>query len=219
MLSGRQADEIPEIVVRGLRLREAAIRLLLYRMDEVGKLDGILDEEHRDVVADDVPVAFLGVELDRKAAHVARQIGRTLAACNGRKPHKGRRAFAGALEQIGAGELRQRLVVFKKAMRAITSRVNDAFRNPLVVEMKDFFAKMEILKQRGAARADLQRVLVVGNRSSLRRRHDRYVACGDLMQLAALAAAQLSGREWLHDPAAADFLPADLTDLAMKFPG
>ena len=104
---GRQADEVPEIVVRGLRLRKGAVRLLLHRMDEVGKLDGVLDEEHRDVVADDVPVAFLRVELDGKAAHVARQVGRALAAGDGGKAHEGRRPLAGALEQVGAGVFRQ----------------------------------------------------------------------------------------------------------------
>jgi hypothetical protein len=38
--------------VRGLGLREAAIRLLLGRVDEVRELDGVLDEEDRDVVPD-----------------------------------------------------------------------------------------------------------------------------------------------------------------------
>ena len=40
-----------------------------------GKLDRVLNEENRNVVADDVPVAFLRIELHGKAAHVARQIG------------------------------------------------------------------------------------------------------------------------------------------------
>ena len=73
-----QADEIPEIVVSGLRLRKGAVRLLLHRMNEVRKLDRVLDEEHRNVVADDVPVAFLGIELDGKPAYIARQIERAL---------------------------------------------------------------------------------------------------------------------------------------------
>ena len=96
---GRQADEVPEIVMRRLRLREGPVRLLLHRMDDVGKLDGVLDEENRDVVADEVPVAFLSVELDGKAAHVAGEIERPFAAGDRRKPHEGRRLFAGALEQ------------------------------------------------------------------------------------------------------------------------
>jgi len=40
-------------------LRKAAVGFHFYGMDEVGEFDGILDEEHRDVVADQIPVAFL----------------------------------------------------------------------------------------------------------------------------------------------------------------
>ena len=36
-----------------------AVRLHLHGMDEVGELHRVLDEEHRDVVADEIPVAFL----------------------------------------------------------------------------------------------------------------------------------------------------------------
>jgi hypothetical protein len=75
MLSGFRDYEIPEIVVRGLRLRETAVGFLLGGMDDIGELDRVLDEEDRDVVADDVPVALLRIKLDRKAAHVARQVG------------------------------------------------------------------------------------------------------------------------------------------------
>jgi hypothetical protein len=57
--------------VRGLRLGKTTVWLLLGGMHEVGKLDGILNEEHRNVVTDDVPVALFGVELHGKSAHVA----------------------------------------------------------------------------------------------------------------------------------------------------
>jgi hypothetical protein len=40
------------------RLRIAAIGLHLHAVDEVGELDRVLDEEHRDVVADQIPVAL-----------------------------------------------------------------------------------------------------------------------------------------------------------------
>ena len=97
--SGHQRDEVPEVVVRRLRLREPAVGLLLHRVDEVGELDRVLDEEHRDVVADEVPVALLRVELHREAAHVAGEVGRALVAGDGREPHEHRRPLAGALER------------------------------------------------------------------------------------------------------------------------
>jgi hypothetical protein len=97
---GRQRDEVPEVVVGGLRLREAAVRRGLDRVHEVGELDRVLDEEHRDVVADQVPVALVGVELDGEPADVARQVERTLVARHGREAHERGRALAGALEQV-----------------------------------------------------------------------------------------------------------------------
>ena len=162
--------------MRRLRLRKGAVRLLLDGVNHVRKLDGVLDEEHRNVVADDVPVAFLGIELDGEAAHVAREVERTLAAGDGREPHEGRRPFAGALEQVGAGVFRQRLVVLEEAMRAVASRMHDALGNPLVVEMEDLLAEMKILDQGRAARTDLERVLVVGDRAALRGGQDRRIA-------------------------------------------
>ena len=96
---GRERDEVPEIVVRGLRLREAAIGLLLGGVDQIGEFDRVLDEEHRDVVADEVPVALLGVELDREAAHVAGEIGRALVAGDGREADEGLRSARPAAER------------------------------------------------------------------------------------------------------------------------
>ena len=146
---GRQRDEVPEIVVRGLRLRKAAVGLRLGRVDDVGELDRVLDEEHRDVVADQVPVAFLGVELDREAAHVAGQVRRALAAGHGREAHERLGLLALALEQVGAGDVGQRLVGLEVAVRAIAARMDDALRDALMVEMEDLLAEMEVLEQGG----------------------------------------------------------------------
>ena len=54
-----ERDEIPEIVVRRLRLRKVPVRLLLGGVNQIGKLDGVLNKEDRNVVSDDVPVALL----------------------------------------------------------------------------------------------------------------------------------------------------------------
>ena len=80
---GHQGREVPEVVMRGLRLREAPVGLLLGRVDQVGELDRVLDEEHRDVVADEIPVALARVELDREPAHVPCQVGRALVTRDG----------------------------------------------------------------------------------------------------------------------------------------
>ncbi len=56
---GRQRDEIPEIVMRGLGLRKVAVGLRLHGVNKIGKLDRVLDEEDGNVVADEIPIAFL----------------------------------------------------------------------------------------------------------------------------------------------------------------
>ena len=84
----------------GLRHRE--VRLGLRGVDQIRKLHRVLDEEHRDVVADEIPVAFVGVELDGEAAHVARRVGRTAFAEHGREADEDRRLLARLGEQRGA---------------------------------------------------------------------------------------------------------------------
>ena len=55
---GVQADEVPEGVVRRLGLGNLAGLLGLHRVDQVGELDAVLNEEHRNVVAHQVPRAL-----------------------------------------------------------------------------------------------------------------------------------------------------------------
>ena len=182
---GHQRDEVPEVVVRRLRLREAAVGLLLHGVDEVGELDRVLDEEDRDVVADEVPVALLRVELHGEAAHVAGQVERALVAGDGREPDEHRRPLARPLEQVGAGEVGERLVVLEVAVRAEAAGVDDPLGDALVVEVEDLLAEVEVLEQRRAALADPQRVLVVGDRDALLRRQPRPVRRRGLVGLAA----------------------------------
>jgi hypothetical protein len=152
MLSG-QRDEVPEVVVRRLGLREAAVGLVLGRMDQVGKLDRVLDEEDRDVVADDVPVALLGVELHGEAAHVAGEVERALVAGDGGEAHEGG-VFSPARWKMSARVRSERLVGLEVAVRAEAARVHDALGDALVVEVEDLLAEMEVLQQRGPAGAD-----------------------------------------------------------------
>ena len=71
---GHQRDEVPERVVRARRLRISPVGLHLDGVNEVGKLDRVLDEEHGDVVADEVEVSLLGVELHGKPPDITRRI-------------------------------------------------------------------------------------------------------------------------------------------------
>ncbi len=173
--------------MRGLRLRESAVGLLLGGMDQVGELDRVLDEEHRDVVSDEIPVAGVRVELDREAAHVARQVAGALVAGHRREPDERRGALAGALEEVGRREVGERLVVLEEPVRAVPPGMNHALGNPLVVEVEDLLAEMEVLQRGGPALADPQGVLIVGDHRALLRGQARAPLAGDLVGLAAVA--------------------------------
>ena len=164
---GHQRREVPERVVRGAGLRHREVRLGLGRVDQVGKLHRVLDEEDRDVVADQIPVALVGVELHREAAHVARGVGRAALAEHGREADEHRRLLAGLGEERGARVLVERLVALEVAVRRRAARVDDALGDPLVVEVGDLLAEDEVLEQRRPAQAGLERVLVVADRHAL----------------------------------------------------
>ncbi len=181
---GHQRDEVPEVVVRRLRLGKAAVRGLLDGVDEVGELDRVLDEEHRDVVADEIPVAFLRVELDGEAADVTGEVERSLVPGNRREAHEHRCSFAGALEQVGASEIAERLIRFEEPVGSEAAGVDDTFGDPLVIEVEDLLAEVEVLQQRRPTLARTQCVLVVGNRSPLLRRQPVLGAGRRLMRLA-----------------------------------
>ena len=95
--------------------------------------------------------------------------------------------LAGPLEQVGPGDVGQRLVVLEEAVRAVAAGVHHPLGDPLVVEVEDLLPEVEVLQQRRAALADPQRVLVVGDRHALLRRQGRAAIPGLLMGLPAAA--------------------------------
>ena len=162
----RQRNEVPEGVVRARRLREAAIGLHLHRMDEVGEFHRVLDGEHRQVVADQVEVAFLRVELDREAANVARRVH--AAGTAGDRGEAAEHRDAPLLgKELRGGVLRQRLRQLKVAVRRRAARMHDPFRDALMVEVGDLLAEDEVLQQGRPARIPAQRILVVGDGNAL----------------------------------------------------
>ena len=152
-------------------------------MDDIGELDRILDEEHRDVVADEVPVALLRVELHCEAADVTGEVRGPLAARDCREPNERGRALTSALEQICARDGGQGLVVLEVPVGAVAAGVHDAFGDALVVEVEDLLAEVEVLEQRGPTVSRSQRVLVVRDRHTLSGRQSVADSVRDLMRL------------------------------------
>ena len=161
----RQRPEIPH----RRRRAQVGLRMALLRVDEVRELQRIANEEHRRVVADQVPVAVFRIELEREAAHVALGVGRAELAGDGRE--------AGDHRRLGAGLQRLRLGVFRdvagdgqRAIRAPALGVHDALGNPLAILMGELLDQLPVLQQHGAALAGSQGILVVRDRRAGRRR-------------------------------------------------
>ena len=140
----QERDEIPERVMRRGVLGIAAVRLHLYRMDKIGKLDCVLNEEDRNVVANEIEIAFVGIEFDRKAAHVAGQVPRPRAAGDGRKPRKDFRFLALLGEERGSRQMGNGIGHLEIAVCARAAGVDDALWNSLVIEMGDLLPEGEI---------------------------------------------------------------------------
>ena len=64
--------------MRRLRLWKVAVRFGFRCMDQVRKFYGSLDEEHGNVVADEIPVAFFSVDFHSEATHVGARSGEPL---------------------------------------------------------------------------------------------------------------------------------------------
>ena len=158
-----EGDEVPERVVGARGLRHAVVRFRLHGVDQVGELHRVLDEEHGDVVADDVEVALVGVELRGEAADVARGVGRAALARDGREPHEDRGALPFLGQEGGARVLGEGVVALEEAMGRRPAGVHDALGDALVVEVRDLLAEDEVLEKRGPAQPGLERALVVGD--------------------------------------------------------
>src|SRR5688500_13437487 len=122
-------------------------------MDQVRKLHRILNEEHRNVVTDKVPVALIGIKLDGKSAHVAREVERAALADDCRKADEYRRTFPCFREWSSHRQIGQRLVALEKTMRPRAARMNYALGNTLVIKVRDLVAQDEVFEQRWPAQA------------------------------------------------------------------
>ena len=72
----RESLEVPEIVVGRLSLRDFGLGLWFSGVDDIGEFDCILDEEHGNVISNEIPVSFTRVKLDSKTTDISNCIRR-----------------------------------------------------------------------------------------------------------------------------------------------
>ncbi len=163
---GRQTPEVPDVV----RLLRTGVRVALLGVDEVGELDGVLDEEHRGVVPDEVVVAVLGVELQRESARVPHRVGGAEVAGDRGETQEGLGLLADLGEELRPRPLRDVTREREGAVRAGAAGVHDALRNALTVEVRELLQQRLVLHQDRTADARRLAVLVVGDRCAGLRR-------------------------------------------------
>lgn len=113
------------------------MRLGLDRVNKVGELDGILDEEHWDVVADDIPVALLGVELHGETADVPNGVGTAAGALDCRKSNEDRCLSGSVRQHSSAGDILGTLEQPESSEGTRSASMNHTLGNTFMIESVD----------------------------------------------------------------------------------
>ena len=154
----------PEVPHRG-GVAQVGPGVPLLGVDEVRKLVGVAHEEHRGVVADQIPVALLGVDLEGESAHIALGVRGAALAGHGREAQE---AFA-LRSRLQGLRLRVAADIAGDAQRAVgagTLGVDHALRNAFPVEVGVLLEELPVLDQQRTARAGGQAVLIVADRDA-----------------------------------------------------
>lgn len=128
---------------------------------EIRELDGLSQEEDRGVVAHEVPVTLLRVELDGKSADVPLGIRRAALSGYGGETHKDRRLLADGVEELRAGIARDIMGGGEGAPGAESLGVHAALRDDLPVQVAEFFQVPGVLHEHGTTRSGSQGAVVV----------------------------------------------------------
>jgi len=127
-------------------LRDLPVRGRLDGVNEIGELDGILDEENGDVVADDVKIALIGVadpfvswcclgfsdsnlQSGSKAVDISSSIGAASGSGDGREPHEHRSLLALGGQEVGGREIAPVTVTGERTMGTSSTSVDSPFWN------------------------------------------------------------------------------------------
>ena len=139
---GKRGPEVPVV----LRAAHVGARVALHGMVEIRELERVAQEEDRRVVADHVPVAFLGVELDREAADIALGIGRAAFASHCGEAGEQFGLLADLREDLGLGVFGDVMGDGESAVGARALGMHATLGNYFAVEMGEFLQEPHILQ-------------------------------------------------------------------------
>ena len=144
---GQRGPEVP--VVEGAAQIGAGVPL--HGMVQVGELQGIAQEEYGRVVAHEIPVAFLGIELHREAPDIALGVGSAALAGHRGKAEEEFGLLAHFGENLRLGVAGDIVGDGEGAVSAGTLGVHAPLGYHLPVEVGELFQEPDILQQHRAA--------------------------------------------------------------------
>ncbi len=137
-------------------------------MVEIGEAQRITEEEHRRVVADDVPVAVFRIEFQGEAADIAFGVRGAALTGDGGEAGQHRRLLADLGKDLGLGVAGDVVRDGEGAVGAGALGVHAALGNHFAVEMRQLFDEPDILQQRWTARTGSLNVEIVRDRRTRR---------------------------------------------------
>jgi hypothetical protein len=123
--------------MRRLRLRNLIVRLWLSSVYHIGELHGILNEEYRNVVANNVPVTLFSVELDSKSTDIADGVCGSTATKHSREPQEYRSLARSISQNASRRDVLGRLIEGELSKGTGTTGVDNALGDALVIEAVD----------------------------------------------------------------------------------
>ena len=103
-------------------------------MNHIRELHGILDEKYGNVVANNVPVALLGVELDREATYISNSVGRATTTENCREAEEDWSLARGVGENACGSNVCGRLEKSEFAKGTRATGMNNTLWNTFVIK-------------------------------------------------------------------------------------
>ena len=158
----RQRDPKVPIV---LRAPQIGAWVALDRVIKVWKFEWIAQKKHRRVVADQIPVAFLGVELDGKAANITLGIGGAALAGHGGEAGKQLGFLAHLRKDLRAGVFRDVVRDCKRPVGAGALGVHAPLEDHFAVKMRQLLQKPHVPQQLRATWPGGHHVLIVNDRT------------------------------------------------------
>ncbi|KOS95830.1 hypothetical protein DM45_3892 [Burkholderia mallei] len=168
----RRLRLVREEIEESVGVLNVRVRRRLQRMHHVRELHRVADEENRQIIADEIPVALRRVELRGETARVPQRFGRRAAVDHAGKAHENGRLRAG-LEHLRPREIRDVAGRDEHAVRARAPRMHDALGNALTIETLQLLDQVAVLQQDRPVRARGLRILVVADGSAVVARERR----------------------------------------------